>query len=186
MTRVAWRGDRKRFPIVLQLGDTEHHLTEALAVDITHALAEALGHSPSSVCGYCLTDTSIAIAQRWTFTVPLEPPSQNLIASNKGYYLHRRHYARYRDDYVLLLRNAKQRNGIPDATGLRRVIITRLYAARGKPRDLGNIVGGCKPLLDAMHMANFLVDDGPEHVQDFYRQRRAPEAGVEIVLEELA
>jgi hypothetical protein len=117
--------------------------------------------------------------------LPLEPPSQNSVAQNKGNYRARKRYAKIRDDYILLLKNAKQRLSIPDARHLRRVVITRLYSGRGQARDRANIVGGCKPLLDAMHLSGLLVDDAEEFVQDFYRQARSNASGVGILLEEL-
>lgn len=137
------------------------------------------------ICPYCLTDLSMEVSQRWEFVLPLEPPSQNVVAQNKGNYRARKKYAKIRDDYIMLLKNAKQRLGIPDAEHLRRVIVTRLYSGRGQPRDRPNIVGGCKPLLDAMHKTNLLVDDAEEWCQDFYRQSRSNSSGVAIVLEEL-
>lgn len=138
------------------------------------------------ICRYCLTDNSAPVATRWEFVLPLEPPSQNVVAQNKGTHTMRKKYAKYRDDYMLLLRNAKRQYRIPDAHGLRRVIITRLYSGRGQARDRGNVVGGCKPLLDAMHLEKLLVDDSDEFCADFYRQCRANESGVAIILEELA
>jgi len=115
----------------------------------------------------------------------MEPPSQNVVSGNRGSPKTRRKYREIRDTYVIMLRNAKQWENIPDAEVLRRVIITRLYSGRGQARDRGNIVGGCKPLLDAMHMVNLLVDDKDEWCRDFYGQERGDRSGVIVELEEL-
>lgn len=138
------------------------------------------------ICPYCLTDIEAGVLERWEFILPLEPPSQNVVAQNKGNHVARRKYKKYRDDYVLLLQAAMGQLCIPRATKLRRVVITRLYAGRGQPRDRANIVGGCKPLMDAMHRVGLLVDDSEQYVQDFYRQMPSNESGVAISIEELA
>ena len=137
------------------------------------------------ICKYCYTDSGVYVAKRWEIVLPLEPPSQNTVAQNKGSFAARRKYKEYRDSYVILLGNAKVVHEIPDAIALRRVIVTRMYSGRGQSRDRSNIVGGCKPMLDAMHMVGLLVDDSEKWVRDFYHQTRASASGVSIVLEEL-
>lgn len=136
-------------------------------------------------CPYCQTDCDAPVFGRWDIFLPLEPPSQNTVAQNKGSFKQRKRYTELRDTYKLLLKAAKTKHRVPDAKGLRRVIFTRLYSGRGQKRDRINIAGGCKPLLDAMRLSGLLVDDTEELVDDFYRQQRAERSGVLITLEEL-
>lgn len=121
--------------------------------------------------------------QTWAIQLGIEPPSQNAIAQNKG---GRRYlYKRVRDSFEILLIDAKNRQRIPDATSKRRVYVVRRYSGRGQERDRGNLIGGCKPLLDAMTRARLIVDDRVECIEDHYAQCRADASGTDIILEEL-
>lgn len=131
-------------------------------------------------CGYL----EGSIAREWRFFVPLEPPTANELAHNKGG--GRWRYAKLRDQYVLLVRAAMNRGGIPKATGRRRVRFTRLYTGRGKARDRVNGAAGMKPLLDALVRCELLVDDSEQWVDDYYHQRRDEHlSGVEVVVQEV-
>lgn len=137
---------------------------------------------PERRCGTCeqsLPDS----ADSWMFVIELEPPSQNRVASNKGSGRHV--YRKYRDDFEKLLKQKKRAMRIPTARKRRRVFIHRLYCGRGKERDHGNIVGGCKPLLDAMTNVGLLVDDKRAWVEDHYSQERTDVSGVFIRIEEM-
>ena len=136
----------------------------------------------SSECSLCGAELAPPSAS-WEFFLPLEPPSQNQVASNTGG--GRWRYKRLRDEYTLLLRAEKNRQGIPDATAKRRVTITRLYAGRGKERDLGNVIGGAKVLLDCMTATRLIVDDAPRWLECHYRQERASAAGVVVRVEDV-
>ena len=133
-------------------------------------------------CGSCKQLLPV-YGKFWQFTLSLEPPSQNTVSGNKGSGRHK--YKKLRDDYEFLFIVFRNELKIPKATGRRRVYITRLYSGRGQPRDRGNIIGGCKPLLDAMTRAKLIVDDKGEFLEDHYDQRRAKEKGVEIYIEEM-
>lgn len=136
-------------------------------------------------CPFCGGDPDTPIHGRWEVVLPLEPPSQNelTVKGAKGAWAGRRKYTRFRDDYGWLLKSWAQ--GIPAPAGRRRVIITRYYSGRGQRYDKGNLIGGCKPLLDAMVLARLLLDDREEDVEDHYGQEPSSEPGVHIVLEEL-
>lgn len=121
--------------------------------------------------------------ETWTFHIPLEPPSQNTVAGNHG--STRWRYAKLRDEFVAWMQQGKANEGIPTATKRRRVLITRQYGSRGKRRDRGNLIGGCKPLLDAMTIAGLITDDKEEGVDDHYGQERAKTAGAVITVQEL-
>ena len=133
------------------------------------------------VCSRCNAPLSIP-GKRWEFTLHLEPPSQNVVSGNKGG--GRFKYKDFRDFYRLLLKNQIQSLQIPPAKTKRRVLITRLYSGRGRKRDHGNIVGGCKPLLDALTLEGLLVDDSEKFVEDHYYQERGKDQGVRIVIDE--
>ena len=134
------------------------------------------------LCGTCRQSIPEG-GPHWSFTLSIEPPSQNVVASNKGAGRHK--YRKFRDDYEELLRAFKDKLAIPTATGRRRVFITRLYSGRGQRRDRGNIVGGCKPLLDALTNVGLLVDDKEEFLEDHYDQQKANAKGVWIQIEEI-
>ena len=139
----------------------------------------SIAHRRCSLCGHDLK----AAAASWEFTLPLEPPSQNVVAGNQG--SGRWGYAKIRNSFEVLLVNRRTLMGIPAAKTKRRVLITRLYSGHGQVRDIGNIIGGCKPLLDAMTRARLIVDDGPHYVEVHYFQERTKESGVTICIEEL-
>ena len=52
--------------------------------------------------------------------------------------------------------------------------VSRFLKQRGrrtaKLMDYGNLVGGCKPLVDALVKTKLLVDDNPTNLRDHYRQ----------------
>lgn len=132
-----------------------------------------------SSCGHKLKPAG----QSWSFAIPVEPPSQNVISSNRG--AGRWKYKAIRDEFEQWLDAKARKVGISKATGRRRVHILRQYGSRGKVRDRGNLIGGCKPLLDAMISAGMIVDDAPQWIEDHYEQERASQGGVVITVEEL-
>jgi Holliday junction resolvase RusA-like endonuclease len=116
--------------------------------------------------------------------VPKEPPTQNEIAQNKGG--KRFGYKRVREEFTFLVRAAMNKNGVPAATGRRRMVLTRFYTGRGRARDYGNLVGGCKAVVDSLVNVGLLVDDSEQWVDDYYLQRRHEHlSGVEVVLQEV-
>lgn len=135
-------------------------------------------------CGSCGQELPPA-GESWVFALSLVPPSQNVVSGNKGNRGARAKYKKYRDDYQLLLQAWMNELKIPDATGRRRVSISRRYAGRSQRRDRGNLIGGCKPLLDAMTLVGLIVDDKEEFLQDHYYQIRADINEVEIRIEEM-
>lgn len=130
-------------------------------------------------CGF----TPHVTAASWSFFLELEPPTQNRVASNKGG--GRWTYKKLRDDYRWLVRAAKAREGVPDATGRRAVTLTRVYSGRQREFDYGNLVGGLKMVTDSLVRERLLVDDSPKWSEQVYLQRRGPVSGVEVRIEEL-
>lgn len=74
---------------------------------------------------------------------------------------------------------------IPKATGRRRIEITRFIRDKNYRLDRGNLVGGCKPVLDAAVHAGLLLDDREDHLDDHYDQRIDPVERVRIAISDL-
>jgi Holliday junction resolvase RusA-like endonuclease len=76
-------------------------------------------------------------------------------------------YARLLGEYTLLVRLSvpAERRGLKEK---RRVRVTRF----GRQLDYDNLVGGCKPLVDALVRAGLIVDDSPDHVAVEYCQEK--------------
>jgi Holliday junction resolvase RusA-like endonuclease len=139
------------------------------------------------ICEYCGANPDHPVLNRWEVFIPLEPPSQNQIASaNRGDWKKRAEYRSFRDSYTFYLTSWRNKQKIPLPSTKRRVVFTRFYSRHGQLRDKGNLIGGMKSLLDAMVGAHLLADDKPQDVEDFYHQIRGTESGVRIVLEELS
>lgn len=131
--------------------------------------------APCAFCG----DGGVAEGARWTFSVWRPIVGLNARRTNQG--ATRFAYADERRAWGWEIEVAKRNQQIPSATGKRRIEITRYLAAppaakratgRGSPQllDYGNLVGGCKPLLDALVLAKLLLDDSPRNLIDHYRQ----------------
>ena len=119
----------------------------------------------------------------YTLAIPIPVPSQNVLRRR---YRNRHAYAALRSKFGLAVLFAKRHANVPEATGKRRMRVVRLVGPRGRMYDYGNLVGGCKPLVDELVKAGLLVDDSPQHVVEEYDQERAPEHGVRIELQDAA
>ena len=110
-------------------------------------------------CGY---DKSLSVIKSYELTIAGRLPSQNRLRPRFNSYAKNR-YA------VALLKQ-----GRPYVTGRkRRVWITRLFGKRGRSYDIGNLVGGAKPLIDALVTTGWLVDDSPKWLECHYSQHRS-------------
>lgn len=136
-------------------------------------------------CTYCGVDPSVSVLARWDLHLPLPPPSQNDLSSARGGRAKRFKYKGWRDRYQAAVRAAADAVGVPQAARIRRVTFIRLYAGRMQRFDYGNLVGGMKPLLDAMVRERLLRDDREEFLDDHYHQMRSEPVGVRILIEEL-
>lgn len=117
---------------------------------------------------------------RWVIQWRALPPSQNEIMRR----------FRTPQAYDRLLAGWRQVFGaaattIPKATGRRRLEITRFIRDKNYRLDRGNLVGGCKPLLDAAVHAGLLIDDREDHLDDHYDQRIDPVERVRIAISDL-
>ena len=66
------------------------------------------------------------------------------------------------------------------AKGYRVVRVTRVLGKGAKLFDIGNLVGGCKAMIDAMVNVGVLVDDSPKHCFITYRQVRGEHDAVKF------
>lgn len=138
-----------------------------------------------SACVKCGHDPAVLVAARWTITIAaLEVKSLNAHAVNAG---HARHaYRRSRDQWQWTVTAARLAQRIPVAQAKRRVTIRRIIGYRQREFDLDNLVGGCKPLVDALVRDGLLVGDRRDQAEISYEQVKVDGGrGVVVVLEEL-
>lgn len=55
---------------------------------------------------------------------------------------------------------------------LKKVTITRLYGKGKRELDYGNMVGGCKPILDILKKLGYIWDDSPMFIKEKYLQAK--------------
>jgi hypothetical protein len=122
----------------------------------------------------------------WQFFIVRRPPSMNDRLHNSG--PTRFAYAKVRDLWIYEFRAARLAHRIPQATGPRRLVARRQYSGREQERDFVNLVGGFKPIVDAMVREGLLVDDKPALLADEYAQERVEKtqpSGVLFVLSDI-
>lgn len=119
---------------------------------------------------------------RFTFSVPRRVTSQNGGGSNKGagMFAYKRERSAWIRDLTTLVKA-----GVVDQAGCRRVVrIYREYTGRCREMDYGNLVGGLKPVVDAMQReiggkrqaikgAGIIVDDSSQWFIGVYEQHRS-------------
>lgn len=120
-------------------------------------------------------------APAFTFSVPRRLTTQNRGGSNKGAGMFA--YKRERSAWIRDLTTLVKAGMVNEACSRRVVRITREYAGRCREMDYGNLVGGLKPVVDAMQCeiggkrqaitgAGIIVDDSPDWFIGIYEQRR--------------
>ncbi len=133
------------------------------------------------ICPVCDYDPEAQVNLTDIIVLDCSLLSQNALGSNtRG----RSKYRGIRNKYVTLL--TKAGTVLPEATTKRRVHITREYGQRKRAYDYGNLVGGCKPLLDAMSRVGLIVDDRPSMLADYYFQKKSSDGTdhITILIEE--
>jgi Holliday junction resolvase RusA-like endonuclease len=138
-----------------------------------------------TACARCGFDPDAAIAARWQFFIERDPPSLNARLFNQG--SRRWSYAKERDAWCWMIRAKRLEQSMRLARAKRRVTLTRFYNGRQQERDLDNLAGGMKIVVDALVSEGLLRDDSPKFAELHYAQlvcvnRR----GLEIAIEELA
>lgn len=109
-------------------------------------------------------------ANHHAFEVARSLPSQNKLKGNTRESSYA--YSSERAWWHKQLSMAKMAKWVTPASGFRVVRITRVLGKGSKFFDMGNLVGGCKAMLDAMVNTGVLVDYSPTHCSIFYRQVR--------------
>lgn len=97
--------------------------------------------------------------------LPFPSPSQNQL--DRWHWSKKR---RLRDQCRLLLRSQMRIRGLAPESPPRQKRCVEVVRTGAKLLDYGNLVGGFKPILDAMTLEFLLHDDSPDWVSDIYRQ----------------
>lgn len=118
----------------------------------------------------------------WMIRIGFLTPSQNVL--QRKYRLPFR-YKKLKTELQTILMVEMANNGIPKAKARRRLTITRYVRSKRYLLDRGNLVGGCKPLLDAATLQGLIIDDKEEHLDDQYKQAVDPDERTEIRVEDL-
>lgn len=120
--------------------------------------------------GELLCDPS---AQTWTMEIPLSIHSLNRQSTNKG--AARFVYGRQKRDFIMCLASdAIRRWGKKPQheEKFAMVKLTRLIGTRGRLMDYDNLVGGAKPVLDALKVLGMVKDDSPKWIKVDYQQKK--------------
>ena len=120
-------------------------------------------------CSICDSSLKSYSDDCYQFTIDCKIYSQNVIY-NKGSYSSMRRYRSLRDEYIFSIKRVMVELRIPDAIGRRRIHVVRQFGKGKRKFDRGNLIGGCKPLLDAMRACSFIVDDTVLMIEDHYSQ----------------
>jgi len=131
----------------------------------------------------------------WTLHIPLKPPNMNDHQVNRAGGKSRDarqafagqagRYRRAKGNWLMLLQNAKQLAGVPDAKGKRRVVYVRIIGPREREWDYDNLVGGGKMVFDAMTNVGLIVDDKSALCEREYRQERGAASGLRVEVTDL-
>ncbi len=140
-----------------------------------------------TACPRCFFDPYATPGRSWTFTLPLDVPSQNRSSSRARHSGLAHAYRRLRDNALWLIKNEAQKQAIPIARGRRRIVVTRLIGKGKRAFDRVNWAGGAKPIVDSLVKAGLLVDDTEKWLDDVYGQEKAVDGkdGVRVRIEEL-
>lgn len=99
-----------------------------------------------------------------TITILRRLPSQN-----RSQYGHWSTYAKERDVWFVLLRAQ-----LPPQTPVAHPVQMIIRSYRMRLCDYANLVGGAKPIPDALIRLGYLKDDGPDWFSCRYEQHRVP------------
>ena len=113
--------------------------------------------------------------------IPVVPKSLNqLLRSHWSY------KGKLKREYQLLVVNQMRLNKIRK-TEIGEAWNVTIYSYRTKLLDMDNLVGGCKPILDALSMESFIWDDSDAYLLCRYFQKTAPKGRryTEIIREKI-
>lgn len=125
----------------------------------------------------CCPHRGAAFARGWVLRWRDLPPSQNELMRR---YRNRHKYDQLLASWEKVIADLMMVGRIPKAGGRRRLEIVRYVREEKYRLDRGNLVGGCKPVLDAAVRCGLIVDDREEHLDDYYRQVIDPDERVEL------
>lgn len=124
-------------------------------------------------CEYCGFDSTLEYVRSIELIIPCVWPSQNDVAKNtRGY--SGRAYRKFREEYKKLIPQATE------APEFAYVFLTRLFGKRKRRYDVANLIGGGKPLVDALVVNGYLIDDSPKWMNAWYYQERS-ESGEDMI-----
>jgi len=109
----------------------------------------------------------------WKMEIPVSIQSLNRQSTNKG--AARFVYGRMKRDFTMCLASDAVRQwGHKPQHGNRiaNVKLTRLIGTRGRLMDYDNLVGGAKPLVDALKALGMVRDDSPSWIKVDYQQTK--------------
>lgn len=153
----------------------------------------------------------------WIIDIPRPVPSANSRYVNGRDPVSRALYRKLRNAWAVDLRITALQAGMSRAfvtathRPARRIVLTRIMGPRQRAYDYDGLVGGCKPIIDAMKPdqparfgtiktgpnkgkekftrpvfgAALIVDDSPAWVVVEYRQEKGPTTGCRIQLEDV-
>jgi hypothetical protein len=133
-------------------------------------------------------------APTWTLVFPIGVPNANDRVVNRSsrnramkraFAIMGARYRKQRAEWTMLVQSAMREAACPAATKRRAITLTRLYSGREREWDYGNLVGGCKVVIDAMKHAGLLVDDSPKWSDQQYRQERGAASGLRVEVTDL-
>ncbi len=107
-------------------------------------------------------------------SLPVATPTGNMIKR-----MHPQLYKRLRDTFTLLVKSESLTVRRCEKGERRRIVITR-YGAR--VLDYDNLVGGAKPLVDAIRRSELIEDDRPACVDLEYNQNKCPKKDERTVI----
>ena len=114
--------------------------------------------------------------------LPFATPSQNVY--QRMHYHAQNKLKKECMQWVRVTLNRAGRFGVNPPDVRMRVVVQRYSANKV---DRGNLVGGCKPLLDALKIEGVIRDDTEQWIDDHYEQHPAPrkEGRTVVVVEEM-
>lgn len=153
-----------RPPLVSRVPECGRYLGDNDATTPQLTCIRRMGH-----VGLC--DNLVGDGTGWIINLTTVTPSQNVLMRA---YRSKHAYAGLRDRYATELMVAMANGSIPAATARRALVITRIVRRAAWLLDRGNLVGGCKPLLDAAVLRGLIRDDKEDWLDDEYEQRVEP------------
>jgi hypothetical protein len=130
----------------------------------------------------CRFDTLARPVNSWVIEFPEYWPSQNKLGGNAKLAFQYRRY-RYK------MEDGMKHYGehVPSAFAkARRVTMTRKFGKGKRAYDRGNLIGGAKPLVDAMVRYGKIYGDTENWLEDHYKQERSGDDNdwIHILIEE--